>query len=394
MKKLFRVRNIIIIIIVVIAAFWVWKSFLGKNEQISYMTTQVARGEIRRLVNATGEVGPVQLVSVGAQVTGEIETLYVVLGQTVKKGDMIAQIDSTTQENDLKINQAKLESYQAQLESAKVDWEVARAQYERERKLIANNATSVESMENAESRLAAAKSRVTELASLIIQTQIAVNTAEVNLGYTRILSPLDGTVVSVPVEEGQTINANQTTPTIVQIADLTQMEILMEIAEGDITKIQPGMVVTYSVLSEPGKVYETALDSIDPGLTALTNGNYVKGGNTDTAVYYYGRLIVPNESGLLHIGMTTQNSIVIAHAEDVLIVPNLAVNRNGGKPFVRVLQHGQVVEKEIKTGISDIMNTEVLEGLVAGEEVITSQMSAKDIAEAMKSNMRGPGPRF
>lgn len=154
------------------------------------------------------------MVSVGAQVSGQIEKLAVQLGQEVKKGDLIADIDSTTQRNDLEINKAKLNTYEAQLVSREIALKVAESQYEREKKLKTRDAASDESLENAENTLAAARASVDETKSLISQTQISVNTAETNLGYTRILAPMDGTVVSVPVEEGQTVNANQTTPTI------------------------------------------------------------------------------------------------------------------------------------------------------------------------------------
>lgn len=188
--------------------------FSGGEEKVSYLTETVQRGDIVKTVNATGEVAAGQLVSVGAQVSGQIEKLAVQLGQEVKKGDLIADIDSTTQRNDLEINKAKLNTYEAQLVSREIALKVAESQYEREKKLKTRDAASDESLENAENTLAAARASVDETKSLISQTQISVNTAETNLGYTRILAPMDGTVVSVPVEEGQTVNANQTTPTI------------------------------------------------------------------------------------------------------------------------------------------------------------------------------------
>lgn len=394
MKKYLKFRYLVFIVIIIVALFVLWYFFIKKDETVDYVTEPARFADISRVVNATGEVGPVQLVSVGAQVTGEIEKLYVVVGQGVKKGDMIAQIDSTTQENDLEINKAKLESYDAQLKAAKVALDVAKSQYDRETKLYAGKATSKENLENAENTYVAAVSKVAELESLIVQTKIAVNTAEVNLGYTRIVAPMDGTIVSVPVEEGQTVNANQTTPTIVQIADLDHMEIMMEIAEGDVTKVRPGMRVTYSVLSEPQNVYETTLKSIDPGLTTLTKGSYVKGGNTDTAVYYYGRLIVENADGKLHIGMTTQNVIIIDEVKNVLTVPSLAIYRNNGGFCVHVLENGAPVEKEVQTGLSDNMYTEIKRGLDEGEEVITSSMTTSQINDSRANTPMRRGPRM
>ena len=183
---------------------------------------------------------------------------------------------------------------------------------------------------------------MTELESQIRQTQIAVNTDEVNLGYTRITAPLDGTIVSVPVDEGQTVNANQTTPTIVQIADLDKMEIKIEISEGDITAVKPGMPITYTILSNPETEYKAVLTSIDPGLTTLTDGSYKTTSSTgssssssstssNNAVYYYGKALIDNKQGPLRIGMTTQNVITVADVKDALLVPVIAVQSGNGK---------------------------------------------------------------
>ena len=372
-------------------------AFSGGEEKVSYLTETVRRGDIVKTVNATGEVAAGQLVSVGAQVSGQIETLAVQLGQEVKKGDLIADIDSTTQRNDLEINKAKLSTYEAQLLARQTALKVAESQYEREKKLKSRDAASDESLENMENTLAAARASIDETVSLIAQTKISVNTAETNLGYTRILAPMDGTVVSVPVEEGQTVNANQTTPTIIQLADLKKMEIKMQISEGDVTKVKAGMTVSYTILSEPNRSFSGTLSSVDPGLTTLSDGSYSGSTDTSTAVYYYGKLVVPNEHGILRIGMTTQNTIIIGEAKNALIVPSIAVTRHGPKSFVQVLEKGQPVERAIKVGLSDNMNTQVLEGLEEGDQVVAAQMTSSELAaadRAMNDRMRGRPPRM
>ena len=256
------------------------------------------------------------------------------------------------------------------------------------------DASSSEKLEDAENTLAAAKAAVKEMESLVIQTQIAVNTSEVNLGYTKILAPLDGTVVSVAVEEGQTVNANQTTPTIVHIADLTQMEIKIEISEGDITKVKPGMPVIYTILSEPEDIYHTTLKSIDPGLTTLTDGSYSGSTDSASAVYYYGKLVVPNENGKLRIGMTTQSVITINSIYDTLIIPTLAIRFNGKKKIVHILDvNKKVHEKEIETGLSDSMNTQVIAGLKEGEQVVLAQLTEAEI-NAKAGSVRTPRMRL
>lgn len=385
-KKTIILSMVLIIIITLIYFF-----FFNKEEQISYLTEKARIGNIQRTVNTTGEISAKQIVTVGAQASGQIKKLYVTLGQSIKKGDMIADIDSTTQENDLNINKSKLESYKTQLEAKKIALVVAQKKYNREKSLLAKNATSDENLDTARDTLATAKANVADLESLIVQTQISVNTAETNLGYTKIVAPLDGTVVSIPVEEGQTVNANQTTPTIVQVADLKLMEIKMQISEGDITKIKPGMEVIYSILSEPTKTFTGKLDTIDPGLTTLTAGNYTGTTDSSTAVYYYGNLVVPNPDGTLRIGMTTQNTIVVANKDNVLIIPTITLNTKNGKSYVYVLEkNNTVVEKEVTIGLSDSMNTEIISGLKDGENVISAQMSNSEIIQSNNSRMRGP----
>ena len=242
--------------------------------------------------------------------------LHVVLGQEVKQGQMIAEIDSTTQENLLRTDKLRLETYKAQLASRKTTLEVAKRAYDRERALIKTDATSKEKLDNARDAYAIAKANVDETTSLIKQTLLAINTDETNLGYTKIRAPLDGTVVSVPVEEGQTVNANQTTPTIIKIANLNDMEIDIQISEGDITKVKQGMPVDYTILSEPNTVFHATLDSLDPGLTTLSDGSYDKSssgsssGSSTSAVYYYAKSFVNNPEGKLRIGMMTQCTVV------------------------------------------------------------------------------------
>ena len=195
------------------------------------------------------------------------------------------------------------------------------------------------------------------------------------------------------VEEGQTVNANQTTPTIVKIADLSQMEVKIEISEGDVTKLKEGMAVSFTILSEPDVVYETTLKSIDPGMTTLTDNKLAETADTTSAIYYYGKLVVPNERGVLRIGMTTHNTIVIGNVRNALIVPAMAVEYEGGKARVKVLDGGRVVVREVKTGLSDNLNIQIVSGLKEGEEVVLATMS-KSEADSSVSGARAPRMRI
>lgn len=389
MKKVTKWGIGLLAVAALAAGMWWW---LKPKNEINYLTEPVVRTNIAQTVSATGEISAAQLVDVGAQASGQIKKLHVTLGQQVKKGDLIAEIDSTSQLNNLNTNKAKLDTYQAQLVSAEIALRSADKKYQREQALWKEDATSREALEDAQDAFAAAKASVAELKSSIRQTQIAINTAEADLGYTRITAPMDGTVVAIPVEEGQTVNANQTTPTIVQVADLSTMLNKMQIAEGDVNKVKAGMKLTFTTLSQPDNVREATLESIDPGLTTMSQGSYTTSTDTtDSAIYYYARSLVPNEDNVLHIGMTTENTIIINQAEKVLAVPKLAVKQRGGKQYVRVLgENNQPQEKEITTGLSDNMNTEVKSGLGEGENVIISEAAAGETSDSVGRGMGRP----
>lgn len=379
--------------IVVGLGYAAW-AYFKPADQINYITEPVKRSTISQTVSATGEISPSNLVEVGAQVSGQIKKLYVSLGQHIKKGDKIADIDSTTQTNTLNTEKAKLDTYKAQLASAEIALRSAEKKYAREAALWKEDATSKEELEDAEDAFAAAKADVTQLKSSIRQTQIAINTAEADLGYTRIVAPTDGTVVAIPVEEGQTVNANQTTPTIIQLANLQVMLNKMQIAEGDITKVKPGQTISFTILSESDKPFTATLDSIDPGLTTMSQGSYSNSTDTtESAIYYYARALVPNKDGKLSIGMTTQNTIEINSAKNVLVVPTITIKKGqDGKSFVRVLgKDGKAVRREIETGLKDSMNTEVKKGLNEGDQVIVSEMSATEKASSGSSGNRRGG---
>lgn len=395
MKKKWVKRFVWLLVVVVLAAV-AWSLFFKPKDQMNFVTDDVRRSDIMQTVNATGEIAAAQLVDVGAQASGQIKKLYVKLGQQVKKGDLIADIDSTTQLNTLNTNKAKLDTYRAQLVSAQIALKMKQRAFDRERALMGQDATSKADFDNAQDNLAAARANVAELKSQIRQTQIAINTSEADLGYTRITAPMDGTVVSIPVEEGQTVNSSQNTPTIVQLADLSKMLNKMQIAEGDMSKVKAGMHLTFTTLADNNKVRKATLEAVDPGLTKMSQGSYdTSTDTTDTAIYYYARALVPNDDGTLHIGMTTQNNIFVKSVKNVLTVSNQAIRHNRGKKVVKVLgDNQQVQEKQIETGITDGMRTEVKSGLKEGDRVVLSALSKADAKNGVSKEPKMRGPRM
>ncbi|MBF0922911.1 MAG: efflux RND transporter periplasmic adaptor subunit [Campylobacter concisus] len=385
-------KILIILLILGVGGYFVYDKFFNiKDEKVEFITKKAKKGSFSKKVDATGEIFATELIDVGAQVSGQIKKLYVKLGDQVKKGDMIASIDSSTQQNSIDNKEAQLAIYKAQLESAKVALNIAKTQFDRENALFAKNATSKQEFESAKNTYSANSAKIKELEAQIKQTNIELSTAKINLGYTKITAPRDGTVVSVQVEEGQTVNANQTTPTIVNIADLSHVKMKMQIAEGDITKIKVGTPVEYSILSEPTKKFQTTVSSIDPGLTTLSDGSYgssssskssySSSSSSSSAVYYYAQSIVDNKDGILRIGMTTQNELLIANVEDAIIVPSIGIKKDENGTFVYVLKDGKAVKTAVKTGIKDNLDTQIISGINEGDEIITSQGSSSEIAK-------------
>ena len=373
------------------AAYYFFSS--NSKQETTYLTESVTRGNVEKTVVASGSVESVNEVDVGAQASGKITKLYVKLGQEIKKGEMIADIDSTTQINTLNTKKAALVSYQAQLKAKKTAYDVALSSYNRLSKLYTQKATSLDSVNTAKSTLDNAKAEMEAIEANIKQAEIEVNTAETNVGYTKITAPMDGTVISVPVSEGQTVNANQTTPTIVTIADLSKMKIKPEISEGDITKVKAGQEVSFTILSDSQTVYHSVIDSVDPANTTTSDSSSTSSlssssSSTTSAIYYYANVLIDNPDRTLRIGMTTENNIKIANAKDVLLVSNMAIQKRDGKSFVNVLNDkNQPEPREVETGVQNDFKTEIKSGLNEGEKVIVSQVAN---GEKVGSMPRGP----
>ena len=389
-------KRFFILLGLLVATGAVYYFFSSNNKQeTTYLTESVTRGNLEKTVVASGSVESVNEVDVGAQASGKITKLYVKLGQEIKKGEMIADIDSTTQINTLNTKKAALVSYQAQLKAKKTAYDVALSSYNRLSKLYMQKATSLDSVNTAKSTLDNAKAEMEVIEANIKQAEIEVNTAETNVGYTKITAPMDGTVISVPVSEGQTVNANQTTPTIVTIADLSKMKIKPEISEGDITKVKAGQEVSFTILSDSQTVYHSVIDSVDPANTTITDSsstssstNSSSSSSTTSAIYYYANVLIDNPDRTLRIGMTTENNIKIANAKDVLLISNMAIQKRDGKSVVNILNDkNQPEQREVETGVQNDFHTEIKSGLNEGEKVIVSQVAN---GEEVGSMPRGP----
>ena len=384
-------KTLIIVILLCVGAVALYVGFLKKDDKAQLATQSITRMNIDQSIEAVGEVYAKEQVDVGAQVSGQITKLYVQIGDKVKAGDLIAQIDKDKQQNDLDITKAQLASTKANLESKKVALEIASSQYQREQKLYSNKATSLENLETLKNNFYSLKASVADLDAQVVQLEITLKNAEKDLGYTTITAPMDGIIINVAVDEGQTVNANQSTPTIVKIANLDEMEIRMEIAEADVSKIKVGTAVKFSILNDPEKKYEAKISSIDPANTttsdAKSNSSSSSTSSSSTsAIYYYAKVFVKNRDNFLRIGMSVENSIVIKSAPNALAVPTYAIKNDKGGYFVELLRGGQIIKSYVKIGIKDSINTQILDG-VSENDLLVLSSSAKT---GKSSGMRPP----
>lgn len=384
-------KTLIIVILLCVGAVALYVGFFKKDDKAQLATQSITRINIDQSIEAVGEVYAKEQVDVGAQVSGQITKLYVQIGDKVKAGDLIAQIDKDKQQNDLDITKAQLASTKANLESKKVALEIASSQYQREQKLYSNKATSLENLETLKNNFYGLKASVADLNAQVVQLEITLKNAEKDLGYTTIRAPMDGIIINVAVDEGQTVNANQSTPTIVKIANLDEMEIRMEIAEADVSKIKVGTAVKFSILNDPEKKYEAKISSIDPANTttsdAKSNSSSSSTSSSSTsAIYYYAKVFVKNRDNFLRIGMSVENSIVIKSAPNALAVPTYAIKNDKGGYFVELLRGGQIVKSYVKIGIKDSINTQILDG-VSENDLLVLSSSAKT---GKSSGMRPP----
>ncbi len=384
-------KTLIIVILLCVGAVALYVGFFKKDDKAQLATQSITRINIDQSIEAVGEVYAKEQVDVGAQVSGQITKLYVQIGDKVKAGDLIAQIDKDKQQNDLDITKAQLASTKANLESKKVALEIASSQYQREQKLYSNKATSLENLETLKNNFYGLKASVADLNAQVVQLEITLKNAEKDLGYTTITAPMDGIIINVAVDEGQTVNANQSTPTIVKIANLDEMEIRMEIAEADVSKIKVGTAVKFSILNDPEKKYEAKISSIDPANTttsdAKSNSSSSSTSSSSTsAIYYYAKVFVKNRDNFLRIGMSVENSIVIKSAPNTLAVPTYAIKNDKGGYFVELLRGGQIIKSYVKIGIKDSINTQILDG-VSENDLLVLSSSAKT---GKSSGMRPP----
>tara|TARA_R110002012_G_scaffold14536_1_gene59811 strand:+ start:1025 stop:2209 length:1185 start_codon:yes stop_codon:yes gene_type:complete len=380
MKKTNRSKLIIAIIaiaLLMIAAFFYFSE--SKGPAPNYATEKVQRGDIENSVLANGMLQASKLVSVGAQVSGQIINLPVTLGQEVEKGTLIAQIDSLTQQNSLKEALASLASSKAEYSAKQAQINQAQLEFNRQKSMLDDNASSQADYETAQASLLVYQAELEQLQAQQEQVQLNVESAQLDLDYTTIKAPMDGIIVYTAVTVGQTVNSSQSTPTIVELADLQKMTVKAQISEADVIKVKPGQDVYFTILGQPSKRYTATLRAIEPGPTLMDGDDSDMTLSDSDAIYYNGLFDVDNANGVLRIGMTAQVSIVLSQAKDALIVPaQILQTSSGTNPSykVPVLVNGEIEYRTVSVGINNKVSAEITDGLQEGDEIVLAAPSS------------------
>jgi macrolide-specific efflux system membrane fusion protein len=371
-----------------VAAWWLSDRYTA-DPLAGVLTSVAVVGDIEQAVLATGTLRPVRLVAVGAQVSGRLTAMKVAIGDTVKAGDLVATIDDVDQQNDLKTAQAALEAVRAQLQEKQATLTYAMAALAREEVTLAEKASSRDAYEAADATMKTTRFQIAALRAQIVQAEVAVAKAEVDLGHTRIVAPQDGTVLLVVTQEGQTVNAMQSAPTIVILGQVDRMTVRAEISEADVTRVKPGQAVYFTILGDLDSRWDAKLETLDPApdsirsdtsiVTTTSASTASTSSSSSAAIYYYGRFEVPNPEGRLRTYMTAQVHVVLGAATGVITVPSSAVAAAGpkGARTVEVVgADGTLATRTVDVGLDDRVRIEIRSGLALGERVIANRRSA------------------
>jgi HlyD family secretion protein len=370
MKKILIIG--VIIIVVAVTGFVL---FRGKGNEPKFRTEKVIRGDVEMAVTATGTVNPVTTVLVGTQVSGTIKNIYVDFNSPVKKGQLIARIDPAL--FDAQVNQARanLLSAKANVEKAEATSVDAKRTKERNKELLSKNLIAQSDFDTAETNYETAKASVSAAKAQVVQSEAALNSAETNLYYTKIVSPVDGIVVSRNVDVGQTVAASFQTPTLFSIAqDLTKMQIDTNVAEADIGNVKFGQDVEFTVDAYPDATFKGKVSQVRNAPITVQN-----------VVTYDAVIQVDNPELELKPGMTANVSIIISAKKDVLKIPNAALRFKPSEkgsalsekkgPGVWILEKDKPKRIPLSLGISDGSYTELVTGdLKEGQEVIVESL--------------------
>ena len=354
-------RTAIVVVLALSVGGWWFASRDAAGDATPPLLVEVVRGDVENTITAGGKIEPSAYVDVGAQASGQLEKIHVVVGQVVAEGDLLAEIDATVQINRVQQGRAQLRATEAQREATAASLTLAKANAARQERLLAADATSQAEYDSAMTALVSARTQLVVLESQIEQSRAGLASDEAELGYTRIYAPASGTVVSIDRSEGETLNVRQQTPTVLRIADLSTMSVRAGVSEADVGQLEVGTSVYFTTLGSGERRWRGSVEQIVP-TPEITNN----------VVLYPVIFDVSNDDGALLPDMTAQVFFVVSAVRDVLKVPVGALrDRRDGTATVEVIgKDGLPEERTVRLGLMSRISAEVVSGLESGEQVV------------------------
>ncbi len=367
LKGRIKKRYVALAVVIVIGAVWLWKTLNAPLPR--YQTMLVRKGDLQQSVLATGKLDALRKVDVGAQVSGQLKTLSVNIGDKVKKDQLLGVIDPEQAENQIKEVEATLMELRAQRRQAEAEMKLARVTLSRQQQLARTQAVSRQDLDTAATELAVKEAQLGTIDAQIKRNQASLSTAKTNLDYTRITAPIAGEVTQITTLQGQTVIAAQQAPNILTLADLSTMLVKAQVSEADVIHLKPGLKAWFTVLGDPLTRYEGRLKDILPTPEKIND-----------AIFYYARFEVPNPQGVLRLDMTAQVHIQLGGIDDVLTIPLAALGEPVGdnRYNVTLLRNGETREREVTIGARNDTQVEVVKGLEEGDEVVIGRANGGD----------------
>lgn len=378
-----KVKALCLSVVLVVVCFGIYLTMSNSHEDPvqDFAAQPVIRGDIKETVMLTGIVKPFRKVKVGAQVTGQLKRLYVQDGQHVKQGELLAEIDPSIQEADLKKAEASLSRALAQQEAAKVLLWQYQAEYKRQQNMKRDNATPEKTLEQAKSQYESQIQQIRIEEASVVQAQMEVESAKTNLSYTKIHAPMDGEVLAIVTEEGQTIVSSQTATTILILADLSKVSVGVNIPEVDILKIHTGQPLSFYTLADTKKEWQGKMGKIQSSPDDINKEDDPSASSSgkNNPVYYTGTFEVDNACRCFKTSMTANVFVTSAEAKNVLLVPLSALStiESSGKDYVRKKVNDQIIDTPVTVGLQNELYAEITSGLSEKDLVIVKR-SGKD----------------
>ena len=390
-RQIVRSRFLWIFILLVAGAIGYSLLQPKKSEDEDTYAVTVTLGDIEENVTAQGKLEPKEFVDIGAQVTGQLQKIYVQIGDNVTVGQLLAQIDPRIYASKVQADEANIKNLQAQLVGQQAQVVFSQQQYDRNRALIKTKGVSLQDYQNSEFTIKQATATAVSIQAQIEQVQSTLSGDKTNLGYTKIYAPLDSTVVDQKARDGQTLNANQQTPMILQLAKLDIMTVRAQVAEADVMRLRPDLTVYFTTLGAGERRWQGTVRQILPTPEVINN-----------VVLYNVLVDVDNQDRQLMTGMSAQMFFVLGKAEQVPQIPVAALgprvrnedNQNGEAYQVKEVTEQGVQEKIIHIGLRTRRFAEIRDGLELGAQLQVMARAEDKNNKKDKGYPRTSGPRL